>query len=136
MVCRRAAFGVGGVRVVEYLDRAIDGFDRDPADSDFQRGYLEALKTVRAEAFRTPEGGFAKMFDTPHGQLLAYCDYDDADYQYVVRVIGAGVDGVTPRANLGYDSEEDRQRGFDKIDQAGAEEMALRLHNLVAGMAA
>lgn len=33
-----------------YLQRAIASFDGDPADTDFQRGYLAALKEV-SEAF-------------------------------------------------------------------------------------
>lgn len=33
-----------------YLADAIAAFDRDPPDTDFQRGFLEALKTVRDEA--------------------------------------------------------------------------------------
>jgi hypothetical protein len=38
------------VSAASFLDRAIEGFDRDPADSDYQRGYLEALKVARAES--------------------------------------------------------------------------------------
>ena len=39
--------------VRDYLDRAIGSFLGDPADSDFQRGYLAALETVRDDLFRT-----------------------------------------------------------------------------------
>lgn len=70
---------------------------------------------------------FAKLFATPHGQFLAYVDYDDEDEQYVIRTIGAPVRGVVPKANLGYDDKDSRARGFAKIDQAGADEMAKSL---------
>lgn len=34
-----------------YIEQAIAAFVRDPPDSDFQRGYLEALLVVQREAF-------------------------------------------------------------------------------------
>ena len=34
-----------------YIKQAIAAFVRDPPDSDFQRGYLEALLVVQREAF-------------------------------------------------------------------------------------
>lgn len=77
---------------------------------------------------------FAKLFDTPHGQLLAYLDEDDNE-QPCVRVIGAYVRGVRPAANLGYEDEAAALEGFNRIDQAGAEEMAERFHNLADGLA-
>lgn len=39
-----------------YIDKAIASFDGDHADTDFQRGYLAALKDVR------DEGGYPEMF--------------------------------------------------------------------------
>jgi hypothetical protein len=33
----------------QYLDRAITGFDRDPPRNEYQRGYLDALRIIRAE---------------------------------------------------------------------------------------
>jgi len=30
-----------------YIEKALQGFETDPADTDFQRGYLSALKAVR-----------------------------------------------------------------------------------------
>src|SRR5688572_24914912 len=44
----------GGQRVeaaAEYIRCAISSFEADPASSDYQRGYLAALQTVRDEAF-------------------------------------------------------------------------------------
>lgn len=35
----------------QYVERAIAGFDRDPPSTDYQRGFLAALETVRGEAF-------------------------------------------------------------------------------------
>jgi hypothetical protein len=45
-----------------YLKQAIAQFAADPPDTDFQRGYLEALLTVQHEAFNpranaTPSSG-------------------------------------------------------------------------------
>ena len=34
-----------------YVDRAIASYDGDPADNQFQRGFLAALEVVRDEAF-------------------------------------------------------------------------------------
>jgi hypothetical protein len=70
---------------------------------------------------------FAKLFATPHGQLLAYIDYEAEDEQYVIRTVGAAVRGVVPKANLGYDSEEARQDAFGKIDEAMADRTARTL---------
>jgi hypothetical protein len=70
---------------------------------------------------------FAKVFPTPHGQYLAYEDYDDEGARYVIRVVGAPVRGVVPKATLGYDSEEERGEAFVKIDQALADETAKAL---------
>lgn len=30
-------------QMLQHLEQAIHGFDRDPADTDYQRGYLAAL---------------------------------------------------------------------------------------------
>jgi hypothetical protein len=35
----------------DYVDAAIASFENDPPDSDYQKGYLAALKVVRDEAF-------------------------------------------------------------------------------------
>ena len=41
-----------------YIDEAIAAFDRDPADSDYQRGYLAALINVR------DDGRYSELCDT------------------------------------------------------------------------
>lgn len=79
---------------------------------------------------------FAKLFDTPHGQLLAVRKYDaesDSD-QIVVR--GAAVDGVCPTTLHSYESEEAAERQFATIDQAKAERTAARLNAMVKGLVA
>lgn len=83
----------------------------------------------------SPEGGgaaaspdnFAKLFDTPHGQLLVYLDGDE-DCDPIIVVVGAPVRGVVPKANLGYDSYADRLSGFARFTQERAEETAASLH--------
>lgn len=70
---------------------------------------------------------FAKLFETPHGQFLAFKQYDHDDDQPVIVNIGAPVRGVVPKVKGGYDSEEDRDAAFDKLDQAMADNMAKAL---------
>lgn len=42
-------------QVLQQLEEAIHSFDRDPADSDYQRGYLAALiETYTRAVGRTP----------------------------------------------------------------------------------
>jgi len=77
---------------------------------------------------------FAKLFDTPHGQLLAYLD-DDEEERPSIRVIGAYVRGVRPAANLGYDDDDAQRRGFEKFDQEMANGTAADFFRLVAGLA-
>lgn len=102
--------------VAEYLDEAIEGFDRDPPTSDFQKGFLEALKTVRAEAVRDlRDDDFAMILDTERGQLLVY--KDDSGDDYGLRVVGAPVRGVTPSVTLGYPTDGQRQENFDSFNE-------------------
>lgn len=74
------------------------------------------------------EQPFAKLFDTPHGQLLVYlCETDDGDP--AIRAVGADLNDVRPQAVMsGWpDGEAEARRQFDKIDQAAAEEQAAML---------
>lgn len=75
---------------------------------------------------------FAKLFDTPHGQLLAYLDDDTDSKDFNIVVRGAAVNGVIPSAKLSYDSEESRLSGFDKFSQDGAEHQAAAFNRLVS----
>ena len=114
---------------IEYLDRAVASFDGDPPDSDFQRGYLEALKAVRSEAFPPIENAFAKLFYTPHGQLLVFKDETD-EGDPALCIIGADVRGVTPKARPSWTTEDKQRAAFEKYDQAIADEQAAALNAL------
>lgn len=76
---------------------------------------------------------FAKLFDTPHGQLLFYKTTNEDD-EPIIRVIGAAVGGVVPSAGLAYDTEADRDAGFEKVNQEGAEPQAKAFHDMLAKM--
>lgn len=43
-----------------YIEQALDGFINDPADSDFQRGYLAALLTIYEEGLGK-EFGYSRL---------------------------------------------------------------------------
>ncbi len=79
---------------------------------------------------------FAKLFDTPDGQLLAFLDETD-DSEPAVTVIGARVEGVRPKVKMsGWpDGEAGQRLAFDKIDQALANKSAADLRAVAAGMA-
>jgi hypothetical protein len=81
-------------------------------------------------------GPFAKLFETPHGQLLAYLDETD-EGDPAITVIGADVNGVRPSAKMsGWPEGEDGQRAaFDKLTQQMAEEQAAAFHHMVAQLA-
>lgn len=83
-----------------------------------------------------PPAPFAKLFDTPDGQLLAFLDSTD-DYEPAIKVIAAAVNGVVPSATLSgwTDGEQGQQRAFTLIDQAAAEHHAKALRNVVRDMA-
>ena len=42
-------FDQSSKRIEKYLDRVLEGFVDDPADSEFQLGYLAALKEIYFE---------------------------------------------------------------------------------------
>jgi hypothetical protein len=44
-----------GEKILSYLNQMIDCFQNDPPSSQFQRGYLAALKDVRNDLFLTEE---------------------------------------------------------------------------------
>lgn len=77
---------------------------------------------------------FAKMFDTPNGQILYAIDITDDD-EPCIRVRGAYVDDVKPEAKLIYHGENDRDAAFGKISQEMADETAAKLAAAVAGLA-
>jgi hypothetical protein len=79
---------------------------------------------------------FAKLFDTPHGQMLYYLD-DTDDEEPAIMVIGAYVRGVRPSAKLsGWPDEEAGQlRAFAEIEQAAADETAAAFYRMADDLA-
>lgn len=58
-----------GIRVEAYLEGMFRGFLIDPADSDYQRGYLQAALDIYRECLRRDDGdGRLKLLD---GQVRA-----------------------------------------------------------------
>lgn len=79
---------------------------------------------------------FAKIFDTPSGQFLAFMDtVDDAP---VIVFKGEAYKGVLPSVTIGGwnddDDEAEQQRQFEGIDQAKAEATAAQLRKAVANL--
>lgn len=58
---------------LNYLDEAIAGFERDPAGTDFQRGFLDALRVVRREAALPQLERLADIF----GSIKELADSDE-----------------------------------------------------------
>lgn len=81
---------------------------------------------------------FAKLFDTPHGQLLvtqeAYDDDADAAQPYPLELRGEGNSFCEARLIYRYPNTDERQQAFDEVDQAIAEEMAAMLAGQVAAI--
>ena len=77
---------------------------------------------------------FAKLFVTPHGQLLAFLDETD-EGDPAISVIAASVGDIRPQAKLsGWDDDGGQARAFERIDQAAAEQFAADLRNAILGM--
>jgi hypothetical protein len=76
---------------------------------------------------------FAKLFETPHGQLLVTRDYDAVEdkYELVVR----NGDGTVFRMSGWEDDEASSREGLAKTDQAMADKHAATLHNARKGLA-
>jgi hypothetical protein len=79
---------------------------------------------------------FAKLFDTPHGQLLVTREYDAMEGKYEIVVRGAGNGTMTPEVRLGgWDDDEEASRdALAKTDQAMAERNAAELAAMVNGL--
>jgi hypothetical protein len=77
---------------------------------------------------------FAKLFDTPSGQLLATRDEQEDDDTWPIRMRGAEVGGCTPASVLGFYTEAERDAAFDRICQADAEKSAAHLRSAVVAM--
>lgn len=63
-----------------YLDQSIASFDGDPPDSDYQRGFLDALKVARTELAGAAENsdlGMCELCDRPLAPGQFVNQYDD-----------------------------------------------------------
>ncbi len=69
---------------------------------------------------------FAKVFETPHGQLLVTIDWDDDAEIDVINVRGASRHGVMPelKASGWEDAATGARITFDAFDQEAAERHA------------
>ena len=76
---------------------------------------------------------FARIFETPHGQLLAFLTQDDVEKPGIC-VMGALVRGVRPQVKLSYDDEEAQARGFAELTSDTVNEIAASLHCLADGL--
>lgn len=72
---------------------------------------------------------FAKLFDTPHGQILVTKEFDDG---YKITVRGRQFGGADPAVTAEYDSKEDREDAFIKIDQTVADKQAEAFAKMMA----
>lgn len=69
---------------------------------------------------------FAKLFDTPDGQILVTIDWDDDDEVDVVNIRAASRHGIVPAMKLGGwpDDEAGARKAFEAIGQDEAERQA------------
>lgn len=72
---------------------------------------------------------FAKLFDTPSGQLLVTKTYDDENNADSHELTASMVfeDAIKVDMSLGFASLEQRDVKFDKFDQSNADEFAQAL---------
>lgn len=75
----------------------------------------------------TDDRKFARLFDTPDGQLLVTKEFDDDGYPeepYRLRLRGEGVKGIAASLSFGWDTPKLRQEAFDEFTQGQAEAVA------------
>ncbi|MHB9879127.1 hypothetical protein ACSMXM_05635 [Pacificimonas sp. ICDLI1SI03] len=90
-----------------------------------------------ADAADTPKP-FAKLFDTPHGQLLVTRDYidenDDGEEEEAVVCRGATRHGIHATIKMGgWADAAPADAAFAKVDQDGAEELAATMAKMIDG---
>lgn len=79
---------------------------------------------------------FAKLFDTPDGQLLVTHEYDDTDHgeaPYRLNFRGEQHKGVDPAISFGWPTETERDEVFDRVTQEDADRQARELAATVRG---
>lgn len=73
---------------------------------------------------------FAKLFDTPSGQLLVTKEFDDDEYKLTLR--GEGNSFCDPALSFTYETKEARDEAFESVDQVQAEASAAEMATMVA----
>lgn len=83
---------------------------------------------------------FAKLFDTPDGQVLVTHEYDDGEYPevpYRLTFRGAQHKGVDPAISFGWPTEAERDEAFASVYQERANhtarELAATVRNFMGG---
>lgn len=75
---------------------------------------------------------FAKLFDTPHGQLLVTKEFEEDEYQLAFR--GVGNHCCSPTVSFTFETKEDRDRAFDATGQEHADRQAAEMAAVVEGL--
>ena len=71
---------------------------------------------------------FAKLFDTPDGQLLVTKEFDDGEENpYRISMRSEDQHGVDPSIAFGWATDLERDEAFDSVDQARADKTAAEL---------
>lgn len=79
-------------------------------------------------------GPFAKLFDTPHGQLLVVKDGVDDDDQYPLSIRGEEFGGVIAAFNPAYQTSDACDAAFERFDQAEADRQAEGLRKMLTSL--
>jgi hypothetical protein len=74
---------------------------------------------------------FAKLFDTPNGQLLAFLKVGD-EGKYDLVVMGEPMSDIHPQLSFGYDSDEAAIQVFNTMDQMKADQTASQMRSTAA----
>jgi NTP pyrophosphatase (non-canonical NTP hydrolase) len=83
----------------DYVDRAVVSYEGDPADNNFQRGFLAALEVVRDEAFsplpstELPHGVVGEAKEGPSNAA----DYGNSEREIRKRDLKARTDAISPQ---------------------------------------
>jgi hypothetical protein len=72
---------------------------------------------------------FAKLLETPHGQLLATLDYEDDEHRMVLR--GESRNGIIPSYTFTFEDQTAQQAALEALDQASADNLARALNALL-----
>jgi hypothetical protein len=79
---------------------------------------------------------FAKLFETPDGQLLVTLEALDSEDRHPMKVRCADVDGIVCELTPSFETERAARAAFDHYDQPTADQMArgmrLGVRNMLA----